>query len=96
MPDAAWILMNCDLVAVPLQVGGAAVTLYCGAHRARQLLDGSESASDLGSVARRFGATNRNGYSAAYISSNVRVTPSEAAKAISFDATWGGIAWPCS
>lgn len=38
MSNAAFVLMNCDLVAVPLQVGGAAVTIYCGARRATQLL----------------------------------------------------------
>lgn len=55
MSNAAFVLMNCDLVAVPLQVGGAAVTLYCGARRASQLLGGSASGSGLGSVARRAG-----------------------------------------
>ena len=34
----AFVLMNLDLIAVPLQVGGAAVTIYCGARRASQLL----------------------------------------------------------
>jgi len=35
----AFVLMNLDLIAVPLQVGGAgAVTIYCGARRADQLL----------------------------------------------------------
>lgn len=67
----AFVLMNLDLVAVPLQVGGAGVvTIYCGEDRARQLLGGHES------VERRCGADKRSGYSAAYISSYVRVTPS--------------------
>lgn len=36
----AFVLMNLDLVAVPLQVGGAdVVTIYCGKRRARQLRD---------------------------------------------------------
>lgn len=66
----AFVLMNLDLIAVPLQVGGAFFTIYCGARRADQLLGGS------GSVARRCGAGKRSGYSAAYISSYVRVKPS--------------------
>jgi hypothetical protein len=50
MSDAAWILMNCDLIAVPLQVKlGGVVTVYCGERRANQLLSGLES------VARRPG-----------------------------------------
>lgn len=50
MSDAAWILMNCDLIAVPLQIKlGGVVTVYCGERRANQLLSG------LGSVARRPG-----------------------------------------
>jgi hypothetical protein len=98
MTSATFVLMNCDLVAVPLQVGGAAVTLYCGARRASQLLGGSASRSGLGSVARRAGAgaASRSGYSDAYISSYVRVTPLVAAKAIRRPATWGGIACPRS
>ena len=35
----AFVLMNLDLIAVPLQVGGAGVvTIYCGQRRANQLL----------------------------------------------------------
>jgi hypothetical protein len=42
MPAATWVLMNCDLVAVPLQMErGAVVTIYCGERRANQLLPGS-------------------------------------------------------
>lgn len=34
----AFVLMNLDLIAVPLQVGGTGVvTIYCGERRARQL-----------------------------------------------------------
>jgi hypothetical protein len=40
MSDAAFVLMNCDLIAVPLQVGGSSiVTIYCGARRAIELRD---------------------------------------------------------
>lgn len=43
MPGSqAFVLMNLDLIAVPLQVGGAAVTIYCGERRASQLLGGTE------------------------------------------------------
>lgn len=54
----AFVLMNLDLIAVPLQVGGAGVvTIYCGTRRADQLLGaGEESGSSFGSVARRDGA----------------------------------------
>lgn len=51
MPNATFVLMNCDLVAVPLQLGAGVVTVYCGARRADQLLGGSEHLSD----ARRLG-----------------------------------------
>ena len=60
----AFVLMNLDLIAVPLQVGGAGlITIYCGARRASQLLDGlepapcdsAETASGLESDARRAG-----------------------------------------
>lgn len=34
----AFVLMNLDLIAVPLQVGGAAFTVYCGSRRASELL----------------------------------------------------------
>jgi hypothetical protein len=38
MSNAAFVLMNCDLVAVPLQIDrGEVVTVYCGARRALQL-----------------------------------------------------------
>lgn len=55
----AFVLMNLDLIAVPLQVGAAGVvTIYCGARRAGQLLGaGAESGSGLESVARRAGDT---------------------------------------
>lgn len=67
----AFVLMNLDLVAVPLHAGAAGmVTIYCEKNRARQLLGRAESPE------RRFGAGKRNGYSAAYISSYVRVQPS--------------------
>lgn len=38
MSNAAFVLMNCDLVAVPLQLGADVVTVYCGQSRARELL----------------------------------------------------------
>ena len=73
MLNAAFVLMNCDLIAVPLQLGAGVVTVYCGARRANQLRDlydnGSPEAvapaAGLGSVARRLGAASRNGYSGA-------------------------------
>ena len=54
----AFVLMNLDLIAVPLQVGATGVvTIYCGTRRAGQLLgSGAESGSGLESVARRDGA----------------------------------------
>lgn len=61
MSNAAFVLMNCDLVAVPLQLGAGVVTVYCGARRADQLRGDSEakpSSSGLGSVARRFGGSH--------------------------------------
>jgi hypothetical protein len=43
MSNAAFVLMNCDLVAVPLQLGAAGlVTIYCGAKRANELMSESE------------------------------------------------------
>ena len=46
----AFVLMNLDLVAVPLYAGAAGmVTIYCGAQRARKLL--SSSADDAASAA---------------------------------------------
>lgn len=52
MSNAAFVLMNCDLVAVPLQLDPTRVlTVYCGKQRANQLL-GSDG-GDLGSVDRR-------------------------------------------
>lgn len=60
----AFVLMNLDLIAVPLQVAGAGlVTVYCGTRRANQLLgelDTSpcaavETASGLESDDRRAG-----------------------------------------
>lgn len=44
MPTSqAFVLMNLDLIAVPLQVSGASVvTIYCGKRRATQLLDERE------------------------------------------------------
>jgi len=39
----AFVLMNLDLIAVPLQVGGAFVTIYCGALRAAQLCSDSRA-----------------------------------------------------
>jgi hypothetical protein len=44
MSTTAFVLMNCDLVAVPLQVAAVGVvTVYCGARRANQLLKDQES-----------------------------------------------------
>lgn len=37
MSNATFVLMNCDLVAVPLQLGAGVVTVYCGARRASEL-----------------------------------------------------------
>jgi hypothetical protein len=38
MSSAAFVLMNCDLIPVPLQVGRSSiVTIYCGARRAIEL-----------------------------------------------------------
>lgn len=34
----AFVLMNLDLIAVPLQVGSSAFTVYCGSRRASELL----------------------------------------------------------
>lgn len=43
MPIDTFVLMNLDLIAVPLQVEGAGtVTIYCGERRACQLLDAVE------------------------------------------------------
>jgi hypothetical protein len=57
MSDATFVLMNCDLVAVPLHAGLAGViTIYCGVRRATQLLgdpDAGTGNTGLGSVARR-------------------------------------------
>lgn len=48
----AFVLMNLDLVAVPLQVGGAGVvTIYCGERRARQLRDAAELTAAPGEAA---------------------------------------------
>ena len=41
----AFVLMNLDLVAVPLQAGSSTVTIYCGERRAGQLLVDLESAA---------------------------------------------------
>lgn len=39
MNAATFVLMNCDLVAVPLRLArGGVVTVYCGARRASDLL----------------------------------------------------------
>ena len=57
MSNATFVLMNCDLVAVPLQLGAGVVTVYCGARRASSLL-GGDSAFGLGSVARRDGGSS--------------------------------------
>ena len=38
MPTTTFVLMNLDLIAVPLQVGGASVTIYRGKRRATQLI----------------------------------------------------------
>lgn len=51
MSNATFVLMNCDLVAVPLQLGAGVVTVYCGVQRANQLVGGPELLSD----ARRLG-----------------------------------------
>ena len=60
----AFVLMNLDLIAVPLHARGAGlVTIYCGARRAAQLLEElapglcahGETASGLQSDARRDG-----------------------------------------
>lgn len=59
MSNAAFVLMNCDLIAVPLHLGCAGVvTVYCGLRRATQLLGDRdlETRGSLGSVARRVGA----------------------------------------
>lgn len=49
MSNAAFVLMNCDLVAVPLQLGATGVvTVYCGAKRANELLAAPERPSDIG------------------------------------------------
>jgi len=59
MSDATFVLMNCELIAVPLQAGTAgAVTIYCGARRASQLLGPD---SRLMSEARRRGCTEAEG-----------------------------------
>lgn len=67
MPPPAVTLMNLDLIAVQLSVGGlASATVYCGSRRARQLLEGLGSEvrvsttlpSGLGSVERRDGASS--------------------------------------
>ena len=39
MSNAAFVLMNCDLVAVPMQLGAGVVTIYCGMRRANELKD---------------------------------------------------------
>lgn len=73
MSNATFVLMNCDLIAVPLQLGAGVVTVYCGVQRANQLLDLYDNGSPkvtsptigLGSVARRLGSASRNGYSGA-------------------------------
>lgn len=49
MSNAAFVLMNCDLVAVPLQAGGAGlITIYCGARRAAELRDERRSHGAVG------------------------------------------------
>lgn len=61
MPNAAFVLMNCDLVAVPLQLGAGVVTVYCGVRRAGQLLGGAEDGSARSgrtSVDRRLACAN--------------------------------------
>lgn len=59
MSNAAFLLMNCDLVAVSLQLGCAGVvTIYCGAQRARQLVDAGPG---LASDALRFGWADADG-----------------------------------
>jgi hypothetical protein len=46
MTNAAFVLMNCDLVAVPLRVGATGViTVYCGAQRANDLLTTADAES---------------------------------------------------
>jgi hypothetical protein len=42
MSAATFVLMNCDLVAVPLQSGAGVVTVYCGVRRANELLATNE------------------------------------------------------
>lgn len=37
MSEIAFLLLNRNLVAVPLQLGAGVVTIYCGARRASQL-----------------------------------------------------------
>lgn len=41
MPAITFVLMNLDLIAVPLQVGSASVTIYCGKRRATRLMSGA-------------------------------------------------------
>jgi hypothetical protein len=67
MSTTAFVLMNCDLVAVPLQVAAVGVvTVYCGKQRATQLLSGFDgeprrdrsSTTGFMSVARRPGTSS--------------------------------------
>jgi hypothetical protein len=57
LSNATFVLMNCDLVAVPLQLERAGmVTIYCGPRRASQLLDAAHaliSSQSLGGAAQR-------------------------------------------
>lgn len=64
MSNAAFVLMNLDLVAVPLQIGGAGlVTVYCGPQRAEQLLsttNGDADTDQCGRTAARNDAGSRS------------------------------------
>ena len=53
----AFVLMNLDLIAVPLQVNGGTFTVYCGSRRALQLLGGMEVGVGR-SLSRRFACAN--------------------------------------
>jgi hypothetical protein len=59
MPDAAFVLMNCDLIAVPLQLDrGNVVTVYCGERWAHQLRSEPAQSGLAGAgYARRLGST---------------------------------------
>lgn len=61
MSDATFVLMNCDLVAVPLQLDrGGSVTVYCGARRARQLLEAPAALHSQSNPNRSHGAATQN------------------------------------